>query len=365
MTGSVEPPPGAGAGGVPRPPAVPPVTPLPGAHRPVTVVSVSAPLRAQFFPDRVGDRLTTVTDAALIDDHAALTRADLAPLLARAEVLVTSWGVPRLDAALLDRAPALRLVAHTGASVKPFVTPELFARGITVTQAGQGMARSVAEVALAFTLALLHQTPRFDHALHAGAGWSRAEQAPPRHEILGCPIGVVGASRTGRAYLDLVRALGGDVSVYDPTLTRANAAALGARLVSLDELLAGSRIVALHAPTLPETRHLLGARELALLPDGAGLVNTARSWLVDEAALVAELSRGRIDAALDVFDEEPLPTGHPLRALPNVLLTPHQAAGTVQGRRRQGEIVVDEIVRYATGRPLSHAVTPEMLARSG
>ncbi|MCW3819140.1 hydroxyacid dehydrogenase [Micromonospora sp. DR5-3] len=341
------------------------MTTLPGGYRPVTVVSVSAALRAQFFPDRIGDRLTTLTDATLIDDHAALTRDGLAPLLARAEVLVTSWGVPRLDAALLDRAPALRLVAHTGASVKPFVTPELFARGITVTQAGQGMARSVAEVALAFTLALLHQTPRFDHALHTGTSWRQAEQAPPRHEILGCPVGVVGASRTGRAYLELVRALGAEVSVYDPTLAAADAAALGARLVSLDELLAGSRIVALHAPTLPETRHLLGARELALLPDGAGLVNTARSWLVDEAALVAELSGGRIDAALDVYDEEPLPTGHPLRALPNVLLTPHQAAGTVQGRRRQGEIVVDEIARYVAGRPLAHAVTPELLTRTG
>ncbi|WDZ83874.1 hydroxyacid dehydrogenase [Micromonospora cathayae] len=355
MTGSGDRPPAGGG----------PVTPPGRGRRPVTVVSVSAPLRAQFFPDRIGDRLTTITDATPVDDHAALTGVDLAPLLARAEVLVTSWGVPRLDAALLDRAPALRLVAHTGASVKPFVTPELFARGVAVTQAGQGMARSVAEVALAFTLALLHRTHRFDHALRAGTSWDRAEQAPPRHEILGCPVGVVGASRTGRAYLELVRALGAEVSVYDPTLSVADAARLGVRLVGLDDLLAGSRVVALHAPTLPETRHLLGARELALMPDGAGLVNTARSWLVDEAALVAELSGGRLDAALDVFDDEPLPTGHPLRALPNVLLTPHQAAGTVQGRRRQGEIVVDEIVRYLAGRPLVHAVTPDLLARTG
>ncbi|WP_238005363.1 hydroxyacid dehydrogenase [Dactylosporangium sp. AC04546] len=327
-------------------------------RRPVTVVSVPPALREQFFPDEIGARLAAIADCTLVDDH-----ADAA--LGQAEVLVTAWGFPRLDARLLDRAPRLRLVAHTGASVKPFVTDELFERGIAVTQAGQGMARSVAEVALAFTLALLHRLPRFDHALHAGAEWSAAEQAPPRQEILGCPVGVVGASRTGRAYLELLRALGADVSVADPTLTPADAAGLGARLAGLDELLAGSRIVALHAPVLPETRHLLGARELALLPDGAGLVNTARSWLIDEAALVAELSTGRIDAALDVFDDEPLPVGHPLRALPNVLLTPHQAAGTVQGRRRQGGIVVDEIARYAAGQPLAHAVTRQLLARMG
>ncbi|MEV4136937.1 hydroxyacid dehydrogenase [Dactylosporangium sp. NPDC049742] len=327
---------------------------------PVTVVSVPPALRDQFFPAEVGARLAEVADCVLVDDHAAA-----AQWLPRAEVLVTAWGFPRLDAGLLDLAPRLRLVAHTGASVKPFVTDGVFDRGIAVTQAGQGMARSVAEVALAFTLALLHRLPRFDHALHAGAAWDAAEQAPPRDEILGCPVGVVAASRTGRAYVSLVRALGAEVTLADPTLSASEAAALGVRLAGLDEVLAGSRIVALHAPVLPETRHLLGARELALLPDGAGLVNTARSWLVDEAALVAELSTGRIDAALDVFDDEPLPSGHPLRALPNVLLTPHQAAGTVQGRRRQGAIVVEEIARYAAGRPLAHAVTRQLLTRMG
>jgi phosphoglycerate dehydrogenase-like enzyme len=122
-------------------------------------------------------------------------------------------------------------------------------------------------------------------------------------------------------------------------------------------------VVALHAPSLPETHHLIDARRLALLPDGAGLVNTARSWLVDEAALLAEVRTGRIDAALDVFDDEPLPTDHPLRGLPNVLLTPHHAAGTVEGRLRQGGIVVDEVERLLRGEGLRHAVTAADLER--
>ena len=317
---------------------------MPGSPDPTTLVCVPPAVRAAVFPSGAGD-------ARLLDDV-----TELAGALPGTEVLVTSWGVPVLDAALLDRAPDLRLVAHIGASVKFFVTDEVFARGIHVTQAGQAMARPVAEVALAFTLSLLHRLPRFDHALHAGAEWAAAEQAPPRHEILGCPIGVVGASRTGRAYAELARALGAEVSVSDP---------YAAGAVPLDELLASSRVVALHAPALPETRHLLGARELALLPDGAGLVNTARSWLVDERALLAELRSGRIDAAIDVFDSEPLPVDHELRTLPNVLLTPHQAAGTVEGRVRQGRIVLEEIERYRTGLPLRHAVTREMLSRTG
>ncbi|MFI6812530.1 hydroxyacid dehydrogenase [Nonomuraea sp. NPDC050328] len=313
------------------------------------LVSVSPELRAQFFPDP--GALRALGEVTLLDTHAGLAEA-----LPGAEVLVTSWGMPPLEAGLLDLAPGLRLVAHTGATVKPFVTEELWARGIRVTQAGAGMARSVAEVALAFTLALLHQVHRFDHALRGGMPWARAEDVPARHEILGCPIGVIGASRTGRAYLDLVTALGARVKVADPYHPGA---------VELDELLATSRIVAVHAPALPETRHLLGRRELALMPDGAGLVNTARSWLVDEAALLAEVASGRLDAALDVFDEEPLPVGHPFRALPNVLLTPHHAAGTVECRRRQGDVVTAEIARFLAGHGLEHEVTRDLLARMG
>ncbi|GAA4533528.1 hydroxyacid dehydrogenase [Amycolatopsis samaneae] len=323
---------------------------------PSALVAVPPAVRARLFPDG-GARL------------ARLLRVTYAPELPEnpcdAEVLVTSWGVPQLTAARLDRLPRLRLIAHIGASVKPFVTGEVFARGIAVTQAGAAMARPVAEVALAFTLALLHRVHRYDHALRSAVPWAEAEQAPPRHEIAGTPIGVVGASRTGRAYLELVRLLGAEVAVYDPFLDDEEAARLGVTSTDLDTLLAGSRIVALHAPSLPGTRHLIGARELARLPDGAGLVNTARSWLVDEAALLTELRTGRIDAALDVYDAEPLPVAHPLRSLPNVLLTPHQAAGTVEGRVRQGDIVADEIARHVAGEPLMHAVGPQDLARMG
>lgn len=330
------------------------------------LVAVPTRLRAEFLTAADVARLDAAAAAlggrvAWLEGGAALAARDAT--YPSAQVLVVAWGQPPLDAALLDRLPALRLVAHTGGSVRPFVTPALFARGVAVTQAGQGMARSVAEVALTFTLALLHQVPRFDRALRSGAAWEEAEAAPPRHEVLGTTVGVVGASRTGAAYIALVRALGADVVVSDPYLDADRAATLGVRVAPLDEVLRTSRVVALHAPTLPETHHLLDARRLALLPDGAGLVNTARSWLVDEAALVAELRTGRIDAALDVYDDEPLPVDHPLRALPNVLLTPHHAAGTVEGRLRQGGVVVAEVERLVRGEPLRHTVTEQDLER--
>ncbi|SFF93555.1 Phosphoglycerate dehydrogenase [Actinacidiphila alni] len=332
-----------------------------GPGRAVVVVALRPELREQLFTADAWQRLSRLADPVLVerpDDRSALADA-----LTGADILVTGWGTARLDAELLAAAPRLELLAHTGGAVSPYATRAVFDRGVRVTQAGGAMARPVAEVALAFTLALLHRIHRFDHALRGGVPWAEAGRMPERHQILGCPIGVIGASRTGRAYIGLVRALGAEVTVADPCLGAADAAALGVRVAGLDEVLAASRITAVHAPALAETRHLLGARELALLPDGAGLVNTARSWLVDEDALLAELRSGRIDAALDVYDAEPLPTEHPLRALPNVLLTPHQAAATVEGRHALGDSTVAEIERHLGGRELLHEVGRDALAR--
>jgi phosphoglycerate dehydrogenase len=236
----------------------------------------------------------------------------------------------------------------------------VFARGISVTQAGQAMAPAVAEVSLAFTLTLLHRIHRMDHAMHEGT-WPDTTVFGTQHELSGSVITVVGASRTGRAYLSLLRALEARPLIVDPTLDPAEASRLGAELVHLDEGLERARIVALHAPSLPTTRHLLGTRELALMQDGAGLVNTARSWLVEEQALLAEVRSGRLDAAIDVFDEEPLPPDSELRTLPNVVVTPHRAAGTHEGRLRQGRIVAEEVHAWARGLPLAHSVDAHRL----
>ena len=125
----------------------------------------------------------------------------------------------------------------------------------------------------------------------------------------------------------------------------------------------GSDIVSLHAPILPATRHMIDARRLALMRDGATLINTARGWLVDQAALEAELVSGRIDAVIDVTEPEVLPANSPLYDLPNVLLTPHIAGALGAERERLGDQVVAEVERYVQGGKLLHAITRERLER--
>jgi phosphoglycerate dehydrogenase-like enzyme len=132
------------------------------------------------------------------------------------------------------------------------------------------------------------------------------------------------------------------------------------RSVDLDTLFAENRIVSIHAPSTPETHHMIGAPQLGRLPEHAVFVNTARSWSVDQEALLAELARGRIWAGLDVFDQEPLPVDHPFRRLDNVLVTPHMAGRSLVTLRRQGAAMVDEIERWISGKPLHYAVTEAM-----
>ena len=326
-----------------------------------TLLVVEPRFREMVFSAASVARLEALGKLVVLDDP-----TDAGALMAGlpgSDVLITSWGATPLTAEVLDHADRLRLIAHSASSVKHFVTEEVFRRGLRITQAGQAMARPVAEVSLAFTLSMLHRIHRYDHALHRGAIWQDAVVAPAQHGIGGSRIGVVGASRTGVEYIAMLVALGADVVVHDPYLTDERAVELGVRRVDLEDLLRTSRVVALHAPTLPETHEMIGARELALMADGSALVNTARSWLIDSDALLAELRTGRIDAALDVFDEEPLPTDSPLRGLPNVLLTPHRAAATVECYLEMGEIVAAEIERYVAGSALQYELTEADLAR--
>jgi phosphoglycerate dehydrogenase-like enzyme len=172
----------------------------------------------------------------------------------------------------------------------------------------------------------------------------------------------LGAGYTGRALIRLLRALDCEVWAYDPYLDDTRAAELGVEKHDLDDLLSNCPIVSCQLPTTEETHHMIGGRELALLQDGAILTNTARAWVMDQDALLAELQTGRIQAALDVFDPEPLPLDSPFRDLENVILTPHVAGASIQARHLQGQVMVAEIRRFLAGEPLQFEVTGDMLS---
>ncbi|GAA1631306.1 hydroxyacid dehydrogenase [Catellatospora bangladeshensis] len=279
--------------------------------------------------------------------------------LSEVEVLVTGWGCPELTGPLLDSMPRLRAVIHAAGSVKHHIGPEVFARGIAVSSAADANADPVVD----FTLAVLQLAGKraFAHARRYAEGRATTFSVGERSGNDGRTVGVVGASRIGRKVITRLRAAGFRALVSDPYLAAADALALGAEPAGLDDLCRRSDVLTLHAPELPETRHLIDERRLALLPDGAIVINTARGSLIDTEALVRACAGGRIDAVLDVTAPEPLPAGHPLFALPNVWITPHLAG--VQGTevRRLGEYAVAEVERLLSGTPLAGTVHAHQL----
>jgi phosphoglycerate dehydrogenase-like enzyme len=292
---------------------------------------------------------------------APLTSAQLAEQLVGCEIVITGWGTPKFTDEVLAAAGNLRLIAHSAGSIKTMLPPAVFERGIIVTHAAGAIAPAVAEMTILLILLSLRQVHQLDRQMKGGGDWGAGKTLGLGRELAGSRVGVVGAGYTGRCVIELLTALSAEVWVYDPYLNTEQADALGVRKATLEELLASCPIVTLQAPPTKETYHMIGGRELGLLQDGAIFINTARSHLVDQEALLSELQSGRIHAALDVFDQEPLPPDHPFRQLDNVILTPHVAGATQQARLRQGQTTVEEIGRFLAGEPLRYQVTGAML----
>ncbi|MPV36453.1 hydroxyacid dehydrogenase [Georgenia subflava] len=311
------------------------------------------------------DRLFAPESAAALESLGEVTMGTGGPKVevpadvgASHDVLVTSWATAPFPSASVV-GPRLSLAAHAAGSVRGLFPRETLEGGLRLTQGGAApMALAVAEMALTLSLALLRNLHQHDRELQRTRDWQAGGSGRLGRAIHARRVGIVGLGRSGAHYARMVRGLGAEhVVAFDPFATAERAAELGVELVGLDELFAGSDLVAIHAPSTPETHRMVGAHQLGLLPDGAVIVNTARSWSVDQAALLAELESGRLSAGLDVFDTEPLPADSPFFGRDNVLLTPHVAGGTVEARLGQGETVVAELRRHAEGEPLEHEVT--------
>ncbi len=288
------------------------------------------------------------------------SKSDLLSLLPQADACLTSWGVAQLDAEVITAAPRLKAMAHMGSSIKRFVSDALWEKSIHVTTAAPALAEDVAITALGLMIVGMKRIwPLAQHVREGG--WRESPYWPSR-EIRHKKAGVIGASHVGRHLIRLLKPFETQILLYDPFVTTKQAAELGVEKVELDVLLSQADIVTLHAPANSDTHHMLNASKLALMKDNALLINTARGTLIDEAALVTELSKGRFFAFLDVTDPEPPPADSPLRCLENVVVVPH-LAGCIEDCGRMGELAVEELRRFFASQPSIYQVTPQMFAR--
>jgi len=296
------------------------------------------------------DRLRRVGEVRLYDSDAT----DPQVLLSRlrdADVAVNIRGRTLFTADVLAGCPKLRLISIWGTGTDNVDLKAAAARGITVTNTPGANAIAVAEHTVALMLALVKQLAPVDQAIRQG-GWPR-NLVP---QLRGKRLGIIGTGLIGREVAAMGKGLGLDVAAWtfhpDPSL----AANLGFRYVELDELLRTSDVLSIHLRATPDTHHFLNRGRLGLMKPGAILVNTARGSLVDEAALVECLRDKKLaGAGLDVFETEPLPPGHPLTTLPNVLLTPHAAGMTPEVIQVGLAMAVENIENLLNGTP-THVV---------
>ena len=259
---------------------------------------------------------------------------EIGPLEPRDDVEVLVVANEPVDGALF---PSLRLVANFGVGYDRIGVDALARRGVVVTNTPGVLDAATADLTWALILAARRRVVEGDRRVRAGEWHGSWADGFLAEELTGSTLGIIGLGRIGSAVAR--RAEGFDLRVLS---TRRSGG------MPLDELLAESDIVTIHAPLTPETRGLFDARRLSLLADGACLVNTARGEIVDEEALVAELVSGRVCAGLDVFAHEPH-VPERLLSLPNVVLTPHLGSATRQTREAMTRLVVDNILAFERG----------------
>ncbi len=288
-----------------------------------------------------------------VDDRQGLTGPTLKDALRAADGVIVRSST-KITADLLEDPGKLRAVVRAGVGVDTIDVAAATRRGIVVMNTPRGNTVSTAEQTITLLTALARHVPTADAAVRQD-GWKQARGKLLGVQLAGKTLGVVGLGNVGREVAR--RAIGLDMKVVglDPFLAPDRAAQLGIESVpDLDHLLPRCDFLTVHTPGGDATRDLIGARELALLPRGARVINCARGGIINEQALVDALRSGHLaGAALDVFVEEPPPADHPLLKLPNVVLTPHLGASTLEAQeqvaREAAQLLIDFLTRGVVG----------------
>jgi phosphoglycerate dehydrogenase-like enzyme len=299
---------------------------------------------ADWGPLKARADVTFFADAFADQDDAAAKLADF-------DIVLSMRERTPLPGSLIDRLPKLRMLGMTGARNASLDTPACTARGIVVSNtSGGGYSDSAtAELALGLLIAAARGIPTGDANVK---GSTFQMGLPIGIGLAGKTIGIVGLGRLGGYMATFCKAMRMDVLAWSQNLTDARAAEIGARRVSKDELMASSDAISIHMVLSDRSRGLIGAADIARMKPGAILVNTSRGPIVDEAAMLAALRAGKIRAALDVYDREPLPVGHPLRSAPNTVLMPHMGYCTKETWDTFYPQMIENALAFMDGKPV-------------
>ena len=288
--------------------------------------------------------------------------AEIPARLAAAEVKgIVAGGRTQFNDAFFSQVPSLKVVARTGIGIDTISLADATANGVAICNTPDAPTVPTAEHAITLMLATLRHLKRWQQVLPNGER-SNYFSMYSGVEFDGLPVGVVGLGRIGSRVAMICKAIGMQVMGYDPFVGEERARELGIEhIAAFEDLLPRSQVLTLHLPATAETRHLINAETLALMPSGSFLINAARGALVDETALYEALKSEHLHGAgLDVFDPEPPPVDNPLLHLDNVIATPHIASSTPQGKARMWSGAVEQVVQVLQGQRPPHLLNPDV-----
>ena len=294
-------------------------------------------------------------------DH-RMTAAEVAERIGDCENYVTLWNSPRLDAEILKNAPNLKILTHLGGTVVPFVSDEMWERGIKVISANDYFAESVAEGTLAYILCALRDIPKYSSELKVEKKW----RPEPWYTagLMGKKIGIVSYGTIARKLVKILAQFKVSMLVYDiKPLPSEDVEKYGLEAASLERIFEECDIISLHTPLFDATYHMVDTPLLSRIKDGALFVNTSRGGVVNQRSLEAELAKGRFRAVLDVFEEEPPKDDCALYGLDNVMMIPHMAGPTIDMRTYITRSLLLEAAGYVDfGKSLEHEITRKQAA---
>lgn len=290
------------------------------------------------------------------------TAEEIAGDLGFAEAILM-WSWPKLLDEQLEMASRLRILAQL--DVSQAGARAAFKKGVPVSHGRYAWSPAVAELALALILNCLRRVSDYHAAMRVGAeAWVKSFPGDidvRERQLTGRPVGIVGFGQIGRRLAELLAPFRCPISVYDPFVDEAVVKAFHAHRLSLTEVFERNEVVVLCAAANEGTRRLIGAEQIEAMPRDGVFVNVCRAALVDTEALVARLRRGDLMAAVDVFDEEPLPGGHELRGLKGAYLTPHRGGGVMESVRRILSYLTDDLQAFFEGTPRKHVLHEGMI----
>jgi phosphoglycerate dehydrogenase-like enzyme len=331
-------------------------------NREKVAVLIPEETRGRIFSEEAMAALSSFADPVIPTDG-ELSGGDLADCLEGIQAVITGWKSPKVPPSSLSPDGSVRFVSHAAGSINPLKVGEALQQGhIRVSHAAPVIADAVAEFTLAQILAHLRRHREMDAGLRTKTPWFELRDQYLGHLLGAQDVGIVGLGYVGRLVLELLRPFGCKVFIFDPFVTDDQAAEMGVTRLSLDQLFARCSVVSLHAANLQATKGMITKAHLSAMRPGGLLVNTARAGLIAPDALAATLREGRIFAALDTFDVEPLPENDALRRMDNVYLSPHCAGHTKESYVRQGLSAVEEVRLFVSGKELKQEIAREKAA---